>query len=518
MFKLKCGLAAIISVGLIACSGGEKASTTPAEVAAKPTKPNVVIFYVDDLGYGDLSSYGATAVQTPNVDALAAEGIRFLDGHSPAATCTPSRFSMFTGRLAIRQKAAIINGDAPLVIPHEKQTMMDMFKEAGYATAAIGKWHLGVGNGNVNWNEAVKPGPLEIGFDYSLIIPATGDRVPTAYLEGHHIKNLDLNDPITVSYGEKIGDRPVGRENPELLKFGADDQHSDSIVNGISRIGYMAGGKSAEWKDEDFPIVFTNRAKEWIGENKDQPFFLFFPFNDIHVPRAPNPMFVGKTTMGPRGDGIVQMDWMTGQIVAELKKQGVYDNTIIIFSSDNGPVLDDGYDDGAREMLGEHNPAGIFRGGKYSAYEAGTRVPLIISWPNGIKNGGESDALISHIDFFRSFANLLDIELPNDVAIDSADILEAMIDAKADGRNEMIEESFTLSLRDGDWKYIRPFAGTTPGWLANKFEIENGLSPKPQLFKLSEDLTESQNLAEQHPEIVDRMEQRLKEILTKTSL
>ena len=373
--------------GLLACS--EQVTTEAAkEVATNSQKPNVVIFYVDDLGYGDLSSYGATSVSTPNIDALAQDGIRFTDAHSSASTCTPSRFSLLTGKYAFRNKAAILPGDAPLIIDHTKPTLPKVFKKAGYKTAVVGKWHLGLGDGFVDWNKAVKPGPIELGFDYSFLLPATGDRVPTVYLENHHVVGLDPNDPIKVSYAENISDRPLGTEAPELLKMGADLQHSATIINGISRIGWMSGGKSAEWIDEDFPFVFTDKAKAFIQESKDEPFMLFFPFSDIHVPRAPNKMFVGKTSMGRRGDAIVQMDWMTGQIVDELKKLGLYENTLIIFSSDNGPVLDDGYDDDAVEKLGSHDPSGPFRGGKYSAYEAGTRVTLIVTYPNRIKLKG----------------------------------------------------------------------------------------------------------------------------------
>ncbi|MCF2949379.1 arylsulfatase [Paraglaciecola aquimarina] len=481
----------------------------------KDTKPNIVIFYVDDLGYGDLSSYGMTATQTPNVDALAKEGIRFTDAHSSAATCTPSRYSLLTGQFAFRNDAAILPGDAPLIIDHTKPTLPKMLKKAGYKTAVVGKWHLGLGDGFVDWNKDVKPGPLELGFDYSFLMPATGDRVPTVYLENHKVVNLDPNDPITISYEKRIGDRPVGTESPALLKQTADLQHSRTIINGISRIGWMAGGKAAEWVDEDFPHVFTDKAKDFIKDSKDAPFMLFFPFHDIHVPRVPNQMFAGKSGMGPRGDAILQMDWMTGQIVDELKKQGVYDNTIILYSSDNGPVMDDGYADQAEELKGEHDPAGGFRGGKYSAYEAGTRVPMIVTYPNGMKNKGDSDALISHIDFYKSLATLTGAPLEQGEAIDSLDVLPALLDNTVDAREEMLEESFTLSLRSGKWKYVAPFNGTTPGWLANKTAIENGLRAEPQLFDLSQDVTEQINVAARYPDVVAKLHARIQAIKAK---
>ncbi len=497
---------------LIACNGEAVNNQQTKKISPQKAKPNVVIFYVDDLGYGDLSSYGMTATKTPNVDDLAKDGIRFTDAHSSAATCTPSRYSLLTGQYAFRNNAAILPGDAPLVIDHTKPTLPKMFKRAGYKTAVVGKWHLGLGDGFVDWNKAVKPGPLELGFDYSFLMPATGDRVPTVYLENRHVVNLSKDDPIAVSYIERIGDRPVGTQSPELLKQKADLQHSATIVNGISRIGWMAGGNKAEWVDEDFPFVFTDKAIDFIQSAKDEPFMLFFPFHDIHVPRVPHEMFAGKSGMGPRGDAILQMDWMTGRIVDELKKQGLYDNTLIIFSSDNGPVMDDGYADMAEEMRGDHDPSGGYRGGKYSAYEAGTRVPMIVTYPNGLKNKGDSEALISHIDLYKSLAEFTGVELMQGEAIDSENMLSALLGASAKGREEMLEESFTLSLRSGKWKYIAPFNGTTPGWLANKTAIENGLNTSPQLFDITIDWQEKMNLAAEYPEVVKRLQQRINAI------
>ncbi|HSK11643.1 MAG TPA: sulfatase-like hydrolase/transferase, partial [Phnomibacter sp.] len=291
------------------------------------TRPNIVIFYVDDLGYGDLGCYGGDMVQTPFLDSFSKTGIVFTDAHSTAATCTPSRYSLLTGEYAFRHNAAILPGDAPLLIPEDKPTLPAMLKKAGYATAVVGKWHLGLGNGSVNWNEDVKPGPLEIGFDYSFLLPSTGDRVPTVYLEDHRVLNARLEDPIEVSYTKKLTGYPNGLDSPQLLRQKADTQHSNTIVNGISRIGYMSGGHDALWRDEDFPRVFSEKANQFISKQKDKPFFLFFSFHDIHVPRLPNEDFAGKSPMGPRGDAIMQMDWTTKQVVTHLKKLNLLENT-----------------------------------------------------------------------------------------------------------------------------------------------------------------------------------------------
>ena len=474
------------------------------------SKPNIIIVYVDDLGYGDVGCYGAKGVETPNIDKMAENGLRFTDAHCAASTCTPSRFSLLTGKYAFRNKAAILPGDAPLLIRPEIQTLPRILKGAGYKTAVVGKWHLGLGDGKVDWNGDIKPGPLEIGFDYSFLIPATGDRVPCVFVENHRIVNLDPADPITVSYSEMVGDWPTGMSNPEMLKQLADPQHSCTIVNGVSRIGYMTGGKSALWIDEEFPNVLTQKAKNFITENKDNPFFLYFAYHDIHVPRIPNPEFVGKSEMGPRGDAIAQMDWCTGQIVKTLEKLGIAKNTLVIFSSDNGPVLDDGYADEAVAKLGEHKPGGPYRGSKYSAYEAGTRVPTIVYWPETVKPG-TCGAMMNQVDLFASMAKLANVGLQENDAPDSFDLLDTWLGKSDKGRDEMIEEAFVLAYRKGDWKYISP-GSTAPDWLKNK-DIESGLMDVDQLYNLADDKNEQINLAEKYPEKVSELKASLEKIV-----
>lgn len=475
-------------------------------------KPNIVFIYVDDLGYGDVSCYGAKSVITPNVDKLARNGLLFTDAHCSASTCTPSRFSLLTGSYAFRNNAAILPGDAPLIINTAQETLPAMLKKAGYKTGVVGKWHLGLGDGSPDWNGDIKPGPLEIGFDYSFLIPATPDRVPTVFVENHKVVNLDPSDPIIVNYNKRIGPDPIGLEDEELMKMKADSQHSGTIVNGISRIGFMSGGHKAYWKDEEFPNVLTVKAKEFISQNMSRPFFLYFALPDIHVPRAPNQKFAGATKMGPRGDVIVQMDWMAGEVMKTLKELRIDKNTLIIFSSDNGPVLDDGYTDQAVTNLGTHQPAGIFKGGKYSAYEGGSRVPTIAYWP-GIIKPGKSDALISQVDFFASLANLVGQDIAGkSTAPDSFDMLSVLLGESTKGRETMIEESFTMSLRSGDWKYIAPQTKSTPDWLANK-DVASGLQNTPQLYNLKKDPKEKNNLANHYPDKVKEMAIKLNQLI-----
>lgn len=475
-------------------------------------KPNIIIFYVDDLGYGDIGINGAKNVSTPNIDLLAAEGINFTDAHSTAATCTPSRYALLTGEHGFRINSDILEGDAPALIKPDKPTLPSMLKKKGYKSAVIGKWHLGFGDGNIDWNNKVSSGPLEIGFDYSFLMPITGDRVPTVFLENHHVLNLDRNDPIEVNYSKKIGNRPHGNERPDLVRYPADEQHNNTIINGVPRIGSISGGEKAIWKDEDIPAIFNNKAIEFIRSNDENPFFLFYSFHDIHVPRLPHQDFSGTTNMGPRGDAIAQVDWVVGKIMKELNILGIDKNTLVIFTSDNGPVLNDGYEDGADQLLNGHNPAGVFRGGKYSAYEAGTRMPTILRWKKMI-SPDVNDALLSQVDFYASFAELLGVELSENEAIDSMNMLPAFMGQSKKGRDYIIEESVaTLSLRMGQWKYIAPsskIAQNQNQWVKYDKDIEGGFSSEEQLYNLKNDASETKNVVKNNLEITKKMRQKL---------
>lgn len=503
MVRLKWLRFVLAVVGLASINMGDAA-------AQEDSPPNIVFIYADDLGYGDIGCYGATRIPTPNLDRLAKEGLLFRDAHSPAATCTPSRFALMTGQYAFRKPGTgVLPGNADLIIEPGQLTLPLMLKRAGYKTAVVGKWHLGLGRNGCDWNGTIAPGPLEIGFDYAFIIPATGDRVPCVYVENHHVVGLDPNDPIQVSYGEKIGDEPTGREHPELLKYRFSHGHDGTIINGISRIGFMKGGKSARWVDEDMADVITQKAVSFIESHKDQRFFLYFATHDIHVPRLPHPRFVGKSQCGLRGDAVVELDWCVGQILDTLDRLSLTNNTLVIFSSDNGPVVDDGYHDGAVEHLGDHRPSGPFRGGKYSAFEGGTRVPMIVRWPNKIAAGTKSDALVCHIDFLASFAALVGQSLPEDVAIDSVNVLPALLGKTQVGREELVEQAGGLALRQGNWKYIPPRKGPA---INKNTNIELGVDPNGFLFNLENDPGEQNNLISSLPDKAKAMAERLQAI------
>lgn len=479
-------------------------------------KPNVIIIYGDDVGFGDVGAYGSEMIPTPNIDRLAAEGLRFTDGHCSAATCSPSRYSMLTGIHGFRDGVAILPPNAPLSISTEILTLPKLFQQAGYTTGVVGKWHLGIGQEGVetDWNGDVKPGPLEIGFKKSFLLPSTNDRVPCVYLDGHRVVNHDPKDPIYV--GRKLSDvqkegstqYPDGKTNREAMTYYQSTHgHNHSVIMGIGRIGYMSGGKKALWNDETMADVFVAEAKKFIKAHKDEPFFLYFASQDIHVPRAPHPRFQGKTALGYRGDAMVQFDWSTGEIMNTLDELGLAENTIVIFSSDNGPVYDDGYDDGTTVKTSEkeadrgHDGSGIWRGGKYQIYEGGTRVPFIIRWPARIKPG-VSDAMVNQIDFISSFAALLDFEVPSEEAKDSRNTLAAFLGEDEVGLPFMIEEAgrHGRALRVGEWKYIGEGAAKNKGKSA-------------ELYNLAEDPSEQNNIISKHPEKAEAMANQLEELM-----
>ncbi|MCK5564838.1 MAG: arylsulfatase [Planctomycetes bacterium] len=483
----------VVCFVLLGC--GQELQTSDAK------RPNVVIIYGDDVGFGDVGVYGAKMIPTPNIDRLANESLMFTDGHCTAATCSPSRFSLLTGVHGFRHNIRILSPDAPLSIPTDILTLPKVFKKAGYDTAVIGKWHLGLGEKGkkTDWNGEVKPGPLEVGFDYSFLLPATNDRVPCVYLENYRVVNLDPDDPLYVGTKKPDDPRstlyPDGTETPEAMTYYMNTHgHNRSVINGIGRIGYMAGGKAALWDDETMADEFVKQAKKYIKSHKDKPFFLYFSSQDIHVPRAPHPRFKGKSELGFRGDAMVQFDWSTGQIMKMLAENGLTENTIVIFSSDNGPVYDDGYDDGTTVKTSTadndrgHYGAGPYRGGKYQIYEGGTRVPFLIRWPGKIKPG-KSDALVSQMDLVASFAKLLDVELGQDEARDSRDNLKAFLGEDQDGLEYMIEEARQLAIRKGKWKYVAP---------KKQKKAKGKLSG--ELYNLKDDIAEKDNVIAMYPE------------------
>ena len=486
---------AVLVLTLLACG------LFPPDAGA--ARPNVVLIYADDLGFGDVGCNGARAGLTPNVDRLAARGLNFTDAHATSATCTPSRYALLTGEYPWRKRGTgILPGDARLIIEPGRATLASMLQGAGYRTGVVGKWHLGLGGDDLDWNGEVRPGPLEVGFDASFIMAATGDRVPCVYLRDRRVVGLDPADPIEVSYAQPIAGMPTGQANPELLRVHPSHGHDMAIVDGISRIGHMKGGKAALWKDEEMADTFTREAVAFIERHRAAPFFLYFATHDVHVPRVPHPRFVGKSGMGPRGDAIVEFDWSVGEVLRALDERGLADNTLVILTSDNGPVLDDGYRDDAVARQGDHRPAGPHRGGKYSKFEGGTRVPMVVRWPGRVQPG-TSKALFSQVDLLASLAAL--VEAPA-AAPDSRDHLAALRGDDPVGREGLGEQGNGLAVRRGKWKFI-PAAGGPA--VQRNTNTETGNDPKPQLYDLDADPGEARNVADDHPDVVDRLRRDL---------
>jgi len=468
-----------------------------ASLAAAETKPNVIFILADDIGYGDFGCYGATKIRTPNADKLAAQGLRFTDAHAPSAVCTPTRYAFMTGEYAFRkQGTGILPGIAGLIIEPGRTTVPSLLKRSGYATAVIGKWHLGLGKTPTDYNTEIKPGPLEVGFDYAWVIPATGDRTPCVWVENHRVVNLDPADPIKLDY-------TVQRGEPR------------SFVSGIPRIGEQLGGKAALWKDDMIADVLAEKSIKFIEDNKSKPFFLYLATHDIHVPRVPNSRFRGTSEAGIRGDSVHSFDWTLGRVLDALDRLKLTDNTLVIVTSDNGGVLDtngptDSVNSGDVKTNNGHAHNGVLRGNKGSAYEGGTRVPFIARWPGHIQPG-TSGALISHVDMLSTLASLTQQKLAEKDAPDSQDVLGALTEGKA-GRTTLVEHGNVLALRSGNWKYlvVGPGAGKK-----NQEKAKTKGTKKPELYDLSKDLSETTNVADQNPEVVAKMAKLLAEIEAK---
>lgn len=502
-------------------------------------RPNIIVIMADDLGFGDLSCYGATSIKTPNIDRLAASGIRFTSGYCSASTCTPTRYSFLTGKYAFRTPGTgVAPPNGPAIIEPDTVTIASLLKDVGYQTKVIGKWHLGLGprqneanktaekssdsetvrTVGPNWNGELKPGPLEIGFNSCYLLPTTNDRVPQVFVADHHVENLDPSDPLWVGDKKPSDDHPTGETDRGSLKMDWSHGHNQTIHNGISRIGFYTGGNAARFRDEDLANAWVEKSREFIKGNRDRPFFLFFASHDIHVPRVTHAYFSGLSKMGPRGDSILQLDYCVGELINMVNQMGLTHKTLFVFVSDNGPVMDDGYKDEALEKLGDHRAAGPFKGGKYSVCEGGTRTPFLISWP-GVVAPAVSDEMVTTVDLARSCASIAGAKIPEGACSDSFDLSNVLLgkpDAK--GRDHVLQQNnngnqFGLRVRDdsGDWKLIE-----APNGQMYNVKVEETLRstkvPKYQLFNLEADAGETNDVAGEHPDVVERLKNRLAEI------
>jgi arylsulfatase A len=475
--------------------------------AAEP-KPNILYILADDLGYGDLVCYNKDSkIPTPNLDRLAAEGIRFTDAHAPTSVCTPTRYALLTGRYAWRsplKRGVLIPWGQTLIAP-ERLTVASMLQQQGYATACIGKWHLG-------WKWPTKDGQP----------PLSGpDR----------LSNVDFTKPIADGPATRGFDYYFGTDVPNYPPYCfIENDRTVGIPSAPSRPEFNRPGPMLPgWQWVEIMPELTRRAVRYI-ENAAQasprkPFFLYFPLTAPHYPVVPAPEFKGKSGAGDFGDFVAQVDWTAGQVLDALQRNGVAGNTLVIFTSDNGPEITGEVNPGAYDRAQQYRHFSMdgLRGTKRDAWEGGHRVPFIARWPGQIKPGSVSDETIAHVDFMATVATILNVKLPDTAAEDSCNILPALLGQKLDQpiREATIHHSGSgqFAIRKGDWVLIDAPTGDDnggptrrgePEWLKKERGYETH-SQAGELFDLRQDLAERRNLYTERSEKV----RELKELLEK---
>lgn len=494
----------------LCCLASACLSVLPAQASAAPAaeeQPNIVLIYADDLGYGDLSCYGATQLRTPRIDRLASEGRRFTDAHSASAVCSPSRYGLMTGEYPLRKNLwGPIGRELPLVVELEQRTLASHLREAGYATACIGKWHLGFGTERPDWNDALRPGPLELGFDTYFGLPVVNSSPPYVYVLDHHVVGWEADDPFV------RGQRSAAQEFPEK--------------NGLNALG---GARRAHelYRDEQVAGEFAARAIAWMEEREVEdarPFFLYLATTNIHHPFTPAERFQGTSECGLYGDFVHELDWLVGEVLDALERLGEAENTLLVLTSDNGGMLNLGGQEAWRQG---HRLNGELLGFKFGAWEGGHRVPMIVRWPGRVPAGTESDDLFSQVDFLATFAQASGLALPDDHGTDSVAQLRAWTaEAQGELREHLVVSPNSpqhLMLRHGDWAYIPApceggfrqknvgdhtfgggavfaFTGQTNDDFAEG-RLREG-APAAQLYDLSADPGQAHNALAEHPEVV----------------
>ncbi|AWW32718.1 arylsulfatase [Echinicola strongylocentroti] len=510
--RVKCSLndviVALLSLVIVSC--GQVHETENGAL------PNIILINVDDLGYGDLSCYGATKVNTPHIDRLASEGMKFTDAHSASAVCTPSRYAILTGKYPFKEGLwGPLRLNQKLIVDTTQITIARLLKNKAYQTAYFGKWHLGFGNETpTDWNAPLVPGPLQLGFDYYYGIPFVNSGPPYVFVENDRVVGLDADDPIV------FGGKPA----------------SKTPVYPHKRENLFAGGAKAHalYKDNEMGKVLAEKSVEWIRKDRDSPFFLYLIPTHIHHPFTPASKFEGSSQAGIYGDFIHELDWMVGEMVAAVEEMGMTDNTLIILTSNNGGMLSVAGQEAWK--LGHHNN-GELLGFKYDAWEGGHRIPLIAKWPAKIQKGVVSEALVGNLDYLATFAEIIGEDLEGEAAKDSFSFLSSLLGSEdRQVRKELVlapRHESHLALRQGKWLFIDAQGSggftsedigsqTLGGAAAHVFtkhinsDIEDGKykasAPPAQLYDLDSDLSQTTNLYNQFPEIRDQMRARLNEL------
>ena len=473
--------------------------------------PNVVIILADDLGYGDLGCYGSTSTKTPNIDSLARDGRRFTDAYSPASVCTPSRYNLLTGRYAWRTwiKSGTAWAYDPLLIEPDRFTLADLFKLQGYRTALIGKWHLGFGTpempgwSNVvgpDYNRPLKPGPNEVGFDYFWGFPHVS-QLPHILVENHNVLGLSSDDPI------------------EILPDPRPEHRLDYLRR--TRVGaanlQVKGGESARYEHDELSDMLTDQAVQYISRrDDDEPFFLYLAHRNIHGPLIPAERFQDTSEIGPYGDFLAEFDDSVGRVLDALDRRKLRDNTLVIFSSDNGGVVK--YEPMDYASVAGHFPNAPLRGQKTGVYEGGVRVPLIARWPGKIPAGTTNDSLVALTDFMATFSEFFGRALDESAGEDSVSFLGSLMstDRGGRGRKSLVCDSYrgVMAVRSGHWKLITGQNGGGARTDRISFDPE---SPTVQLFNLENDIGERNNLAATHPAKVQELSTLLMQTLARPS-
>ena len=505
-----CRIITLVIATLVSQMGLEAASSTP---------PNVVLIFADDLGYGDVGCYGATKVQTPNIDRLAKEGRRFTDAHSVSAVCTPSRYALLTGEYPLRGNGGRgVWGPAPITSPllinTEQLTVADVLKNSGYDTAVLGKWHLGFGEGRNNWKEPLRPGPQDLGFDYYFGMPVVNSAPPYVYVENDRVVGGDPADPLVHLGRNKKGVTPITPIPPEAA------QRSPNQFGGAKKAHKL-------YNDYQVGTKFAEKSVEWIKARKNKPFFLYLATTNIHHPFTPAKRFQGTSQCGLYGDYIHELDWMVGEILMCLEDNGLSDNTLVIFTSDNGGMFNRG---GQAAFKRGHKLNGDLLGFKFGVWEGGHRVPFIVRWPEKVKAGTTSNQLIGHVDMLATIAAATGQKLDKAQQGDSVNMLPAFVgEPDKPIRDHLIlapHKGTHLSVRKGKWMYIPRqgsggFGGRNPGDhgfagppAANfigsvNSDFEDGKykkdAPPAQLYDLENDVNQTRNLFREHPDVVKEL-------------
>jgi arylsulfatase A-like enzyme len=444
-----------------------------SQAADAPQRPNIVYMLCDDLGYGDVHCLNLDRgkIATPHFDQLRSEGMAFTDAHAGSSVCTPTRYGILTGRYSWRTslQSGVLNGYSPPLIARDRLTVAGLLKRHGYATGCIGKWHLGLKFGEPIYTTPLQDGPTHHGFDYFYGISASLDMPPFVYIE---------NDRFT---------KPATVEKKWLRK----------------------GAAAPDFEAEDVLPTLTRKAQEYIGGHAAEaragnPFFLYLAFNSPHTPILPTKEFQGKSGLGKYGDFVMETDWAAGQVLEALEKAQLSQNTLVIFTSDNGCSPAAGIPE--LEKQG-HYPSAVFRGYKADIWDGGHRIPFIVRWPGKVAAGSHSDQLICLTDLMATCAELLGETLPPSVAEDSVSILPALLhEDHAPLREAVVHHSINgmFAIRQGPWKLeLCPGSG---GWSAPRDPAarKSGL-PLLQLYDMAADVGERANLQERNPEIIARL-------------